>query len=169
MQKSIKDSNRIYRTALDFLVHAEEFIIFISGSFITVAMFIQIILRYVFNSPLFGLEELLLIIVPWFYFFGAAYSVHTESLIKVDILSLIVKNPSIIKLFNIVSLVSSIIATSLFSYYGFKYAAWSAGNHVVSPTFFISLNYGFASLVMGAVLMSLHFFLLLLKEIKHKI
>lgn len=169
MQKSNKDSTKIGRTALGFLVKGEEFIIVAVGAFISVAMFIQILLRYVFHAPLFGLEEISILIVSWFYFIGAAYSVHTESYIKADILPLIVKNPRIIKAFNIVSFVLTIIATLLLFYYGFKYAVWAGRAHVVTPTFLISVNYGFSALVIGSALMSLHFFLLLLREIKRKI
>jgi len=160
---------KVNRTALDFLVKGEEIIIVATGIFISVAMFIQILLRYVFHAPLFGLEEISLLIVGWFYFIGSAYSVHTESYIKADILPLIVKNNRIRKGFNIVSLVLTIIATLLLSFYGFQYALWSGGANVVTPTFLISVNYGFYALVVGGLLMSLHFFLLLLREIKRKI
>ena len=169
MQKSNQDSIKVGRTALDYLVKGEEIIIVAVGTFISVAMFIQILLRYVFHAPLFGLEEISILVVSWFYFIGSAYSVHTESFIKADILPLVVKNPRIIRVFNIISLVLTIIATSLLFFYGLKYAIWSGGSHVVTPTFLISVNYGFSALVVGSILMSLHFFLLLLREIKRKI
>jgi len=169
MQKSSQDSIKVGKTALDFLVKGEEIIIVTVGAFISVAMFIQILLRYIFYAPLFGLEEISILVVSWFYFIGSAYSVHTESYIKADILPLIVKNPRIMRAFNIISLVLTIIATLLLFFYGLKYAIWSSGAHVVTPTFLISVNYGFSALVVGSLLMSLHFFLLLLREIKRKI
>lgn len=169
MQKSNEDSIKVGRIALDFLVKGEETIIVVVGIVISFAMFIQIILRYIFYAPLFGLEEISILIASWFYFIGAAYSVHTESFIKADILSLIVKNTRIRKLFNIVSLVLPTMATLIFSYYGCKYAVWSSRANAITPTFLISTNYGFGALVVGGILMCLHFFLLLLREIKRKI
>jgi len=166
MKKSNEDSIKVGRVALDFLVKAEEIVIVITCIFVTSAMFIQILLRYLFHSPLFGLEEISLMVVSWFYFIGTAYSIHTESYIKVDILPLIVKNIRIRRLFNIFGLGLSMIATLFLSYYGYKYAVWSSRANVISPTFLISQNYGFSALVVGGILMSLHFFLLLLRKIK---
>lgn len=169
MQKSNKDSIKVGKTALDFLVKGEEIIIAATGIFISVAMFIQVLLRYVFCAPLFGLEEISLLIVAWFYFIGAAYSVHTESSIKVDILSLFVKSPRIRKRFNIVSLILATVATLLLFFYGLKYALWSSRAHVVTAHFLISANVGFGALVVAGLLMSLHFTLSVQREIKRKI
>jgi len=155
--------------ALNFIVKLEESVIFATGSFVALAMFIQVLLRYVFHAPLFGLEEISVLVVSWFYFFGAAYSVHCESYIKADILSLVVKNPKIVRFFNILSLILTIVANLLLFYYGLKFAIWSSINNVVTPTFLISKNYSFSALLVGCMLMILHFALILQREIKRKI
>jgi len=169
MQKSNENSVHVKRTALDYLVKGEEIIIVTVGIFLPVAIFIQVLLRYIFHAPLFGLEEICIMVVAWFYFIGSAYSVHTESFIKADILLLIIKNTRTIKVINIVSYILTITGTSLLSFYGCKYAIWAGKANVITSTFFISVNYSFCSLVVGGILMSLHFFLLLLREIKLKI
>lgn len=169
MQINNKDLIKVSRAALDHLVQGEKVIIFAVSIFISIGMFIQVILRYVFFTTVFGLEEILLFTVGWLYFIGGAYSVHTESYIKADILPLIAKNTRIRKPFEIVSLVLSLIAALLFSYYTLKYAIWMGRNHLLSPTFFISMNYSFGALVVGGILTSIHFFLLLLQKMKSKI
>lgn len=169
MKKNNKDSIKAKSTVVDFLAKYEEIIIFTTGVFITLAIFIQVILRYIFNAPLFGLEEISLLIVSWFYFIGAAYSVHNESYIKADILSLIVKSPRIKRRFNISSLILATVANLLLFFYGIKYAIWSARAHVVTPHFLLSANFGFGALVVGGLLMSLHFAFLVQREIKRKI
>ena len=169
MQINNKDLIKFNRTALDYLVQGEKVVIIAVSIFISVGMFIQVVLRYVFFTTIFGLEEILLFTMGWLYFIGGAYSVHTESYIKADILTLIIKNTRTRKPFEIVSLVLSLIAALLFSYYSLKYAVWMGRNHLVSPTFFISMNYSFGALVVGGILMSIHFFLLLLQKIKSKI
>ncbi|HZK12505.1 MAG TPA: TRAP transporter small permease subunit [Atribacterota bacterium] len=169
MKKNNKDSIKAKSTALDFLVKCEEITIFTTGVFITFAIFIQVVLRYVFSASLFGLEEIALLVVSWFYFTGAAYSVYSKSYIKADVLSLIVKNPRIRKLFNVVSLILSTVAALLLFFYGLKYAIWSNRAHVVTPHFLMSANFGFGALVVGSLLMSLHFALLVQEEIKRKI
>ncbi|GAJ05577.1 unnamed protein product, partial [marine sediment metagenome] len=62
--------------SVDAIVRGEEAILIVTGILVTMAICVQILLRYVFHSPLFGIEELTLIVVSWFYFIGASYSVH---------------------------------------------------------------------------------------------
>jgi len=169
MQKSNKDSINFGRICLGYIDKFEEIVIFTTGFFILLVMFIQVLLRYIFLSPLFGLEEIALLIISWFYFFGAAYSVRNESYIQANIISLIVKSHRIRKRFNIASLVFSLTATLLLFFYGLKYAIWSNVNNVVTPHFLINVNYGFCALVVGSLLMSLHFVQLIQREIKRKI
>jgi len=169
MRKNNNNSIKAKRTALDFLVKCEEITIFASGAFIIFTIFIQVVLRYIFSAPLFGLEEIALLVVSWFYFIGAVYSIYKESYIKADILSLIVKSPRIRKRFNITSLILATVATLLLFFYGLKYALWSSRAHVVTPHFLMSSNFGFGALVVGSLLMSLHFALLIHEEIKRKI
>jgi len=168
MKKSGKNFVKVTRTFLNFIVKCEEGIIFATGIFVTLAIFIQVFLRYVVHAPLFGLEEISIIVISWFYFIGASYSVYTESSIKADLLSLIVKKPSIRKRFNIANLVLCIVATLLLFFYGLEYAIWLSRANIVTPTFLISKNFNFSSLLIGAILMSLHFIQLLQREIKCK-
>jgi len=167
--KNQKPVKMMGNSILNFIVKCEESVIFLTGSFIALAMFGQVLLRYIFNSPLFGLEEISILIVSWFYFIGAANSVHNKSYIKADVLPLIVKNPKIIRIFNAISYILSIVATTLLFYYSFKYAVWSYHANVITPTFFIPKNVSFGSLVIGSLLMTLHFILLLYKEIRREI
>ena len=155
--------------ALNFIVKFEESVIFVTGAFVALAMFTQVLLRYVFHAPLFGLEEIAVLVVSWFYFVGAAYSVHNESYIKADILPLVVKNPKIIRFLNILSLILTIVANLILFYHGLKFAIWAGRNNVVTPTFLISKNFSFSSLLLGCILTTLHFVIILQREIKRKI
>lgn len=168
MEKNNINLEGIIGVGINYLVKFEEIIIFFSGIFIALAMFIQIILRYVFSSPLFGLEEISILVVSWFYFLGAAYSIHHGSSIKVDILDLIVKNIKIKKICNIISFILSFIAAGILFYYSLKYAIWSGKSNVVTAHFLISANVGFSAIVVGSVLMCIHFLELIYKEFKQK-
>lgn len=152
----------------DRLVQGEKIIIFISGIFICMAMFLQVLLRYVFSAPLFGIEEVSVLVVSWFYFIGCAYSVYTESDIKVDILFLLVKNKQIRRKCRIFSLCVSFVTAGVFFYFTLRYAIWMGMSHVTTPVFLISQNYGFSAIVVGSALMMFHLFCLILKEFTQK-
>lgn len=169
MKKSNKYLTKNKITVLDIIVKFEEIIIFTIGIFITLAIFLQVILRYIFMAPIIGLEEIALLLVSWFYFIGASYSIYTRSYIKADILSLIVKNPRVIKTFNIICFILSTMASLGLFFYGLKYAIWSYKNNLITPHFLVSANFGFGALVVGAFLMTLHFIQLIKEERNRKI
>ncbi len=150
----------------DFIVSGEKVFIFLSGLFISFAMFVQVLLRYVFSAPLFGIEEISVLVVSWFYFIGSSYCVHDKSDIKVDILFLFVKSPRIRMICHKFSLVVSMITAGILFYYTLHYALWMAEAHVTTPTFMISQNVGFSAIVVGSALMIFHLFNQLLKEFK---
>ncbi|GAH68662.1 unnamed protein product, partial [marine sediment metagenome] len=52
------------------LVHLQAWFLLIAGMFVTVLVFIEVMLRYVFKAPLFGVEELICFIAMWLYFIG---------------------------------------------------------------------------------------------------
>jgi len=150
----------------DYIVRGEKLFIFLSGLFISLAMFVQVLLRYVFSAPLFGVEEISILIVSWFYFIGSAYCVHEQSDIKVDILFLFVKSSRIRNICRKFSLVVSMITAGILFYYTLHYALWMAEADVTTPVFMISQNVGFSAIVVGSALMVFHLFSLLLKEFR---
>ena len=56
--------------------------IIIAGCVVAVLIFIEVMLRYVFGSPLFGVEEMVTLIAMWLYFLGASYGAYERSHIK---------------------------------------------------------------------------------------
>ena len=48
-------------------------LIVIGGATVTLTVVLQVMLRYIFKSPLFGLEEFSRLIAVWVYFFGAIF------------------------------------------------------------------------------------------------
>lgn len=165
LAKNNERLNNKTKNILDNIVKLEKLIIFITGIFIIFTIFIQVIFRYVFSSPLVGLEEIALLVVSWFYFIGAAYSVRSQNYIKADVLNLFIKNVKIKKVLNIFCHIISVIVCLILFIYGFNYAIWSYKNNVVSPHFLISTNFGFSALVIGSLLMIVHFIQLIKEEI----
>lgn len=170
MKKENKDSIEFKKNFLDYyLSKIEEYVLFFAGLFIFISIFIQVLLRYIFHTPLYGLEELCAIIATWFYFIGTAYSTYSRSYVSADILPIFIKNPRIIKGAKIISLSISIVASGILFYYSYIFAQWVYKNNVITPTFLISLNCGFGALVIGSLLMLYHYIKIFLREINTKI
>lgn len=64
----------------------------LSGVIILVAMVMMVLLRYVFKINLFGMDEIILCFVFWFYFFGAVNGSREDSQVRADVTGVLIKN-----------------------------------------------------------------------------
>ncbi len=69
--------------------------IFLSGMIILLAMVATVILRYIFHLNLFGMDEIILCFVFWFYFFGGVNGSREDSQIRADVVTILIKNKKI--------------------------------------------------------------------------
>ncbi len=66
-------------------------ILFLCSVLITITIFMTVIMRYVFKTDLYGVEEIILVIAFWLYFIGGARGSMEDSHIKADILDVIIQ------------------------------------------------------------------------------
>ncbi|MCD8084267.1 MAG: TRAP transporter small permease subunit [Clostridiales bacterium] len=69
--------------------------IFLSGLIILLAMVATVVLRYILHFNLFGMDEIILCFVFWFYFFGGVNGSREDSQIRADVVGVIIKNKKI--------------------------------------------------------------------------
>lgn len=82
------------RTAL-YIQKIYQIFLFISGAAIVLAMLATVLMRYVFRTDLFGMEEVILTVTMWFYFLGAANGSKEDTQIRADIVNVMIKNRNI--------------------------------------------------------------------------
>jgi TRAP-type C4-dicarboxylate transport system permease small subunit len=97
--------------------------LFISGAVIVLAMVATVLMRYVFKTDLFGMEEIILTVVVWFYFFGGVNGSMEDSQISADIISTLVKNKKVKWVFKIIARIVEIIAIVFFIILSFQLLA----------------------------------------------
>ena len=90
--------------------------IFISGLIILLAMVATVLLRYVFKLNLFGMDEIILCFVFWFYFFGGINASREDSQIRADVVNALVKNDRVKWALRLVTRSIEIIATAFLSF-----------------------------------------------------
>ncbi len=133
---------------------------------IAFAIFLQIVLRYVFHAPLFGIEEIVIMTAAWLYFIGVAYTTRTESHVKVEIVYLFSKNRLFLKWNRLSSLFLSIIGSGILFYVALQHSVWAFQAGLVTSTYMISISYTTLSLVVAGALTFLHFTIQLARELK---
>lgn len=88
-----------------------QFLIFLSGLGILLCMMATVLLRYVFKMDLYGVDEIILTIVFWFYFFGGINGSFEDSQVRADVVgTLFKKNKKLQYYLRIVTRIIEIIA-----------------------------------------------------------
>lgn len=155
-----------FSRGLALLVKAEEIVVFAAIMFVSLAIFVQVILRYFTKFSLFGIEELVVIVIAWFLFISAGYTVHHRVYIRVDLLNMLLEKKVVKQSIDLISLVVGIFGCGILSYVGFKYIIWSAQAHLITTAFMISTNFQATALPLGMGLIVLHMAIQLSKLVK---
>ncbi|PKL01653.1 MAG: hypothetical protein CVV55_08465, partial [Synergistetes bacterium HGW-Synergistetes-2] len=65
-----------------FLLKLQKALLVLSSCFVVLIMCVAVLLRYVFKTDLFGIEEIVVIAAFWLYFIGSSYGVYDKSHVK---------------------------------------------------------------------------------------
>lgn len=127
------------------------------GSTLILTVFVEVLIRYVFHVPLFGLEGLSKMIGVWLYFFGAVYGTREESHVKGDVAQLFVESR---RGRTILNLVVSILSASLSIFwipYAYKYTAFIFVSGQRTPGFRWPRVFSVSSVLYGSIFMAVYF------------
>ena len=137
-------------------VHGFLMVFFLVGT--TLLVFVQVVLRYLFNAPLMGIEEFLLFPMAWLYMGGAAYASYHRAHIDCGIIMLYIKRPMT---FKIIKLLRSAVVLGVclwllkWSWWYFQYLIRI---DKYSPLGYIRLVYVESSVFFGILLMTIYSF-----------
>ena len=122
MSSKLLESLHTAEAGIAWIQRAAMIVVGLSLAFLMVT---QIVLRYGLEKPFLGIEETSVLLGLWLYFLGAAYVTREEDHIRGGVASLVIKNPTTLGWVRLVGTVLCIAATCLFTYYAYKYAAFT--------------------------------------------
>lgn len=155
------------KTALLFLwntlLRLQRIVMLLTICITTLAVFIEVIMRYIFKTPLVGIEELAAYVAFWLYFIGGTYGSYERSHISADMSSLVFKNKVSYARSHTVT---SLITTGVCAYavpWAWEYVMWSLEMNEQSIATFMGNTYPVvyfqSSVLVGMVLMAFYFFI----------
>jgi len=139
---------------LDWL---QQIVMAVTSAAIVVLILSQVTLRYVFNKPIMGVEELACLCGFWLYFTGSASGARERTHIKADLWNVIVSDQRTLVIINAVVGFLTVCLSALFVQWAFNYFQWSLKSWERSPSLGIPMIYAQASLLINAVLMLFYF------------
>jgi TRAP-type transport system small permease protein len=120
---------------------------------IPVLVTVQVILRYVLNLPLMGIEELLLFPAIWLYFLGGSMASRARNHIDCGVLVLYIKKEKSLALFRLVRMVLSVFFGSWAAYWAFWFFSYSFNKWKLSDLLYFPMFFAESALFIGIVLM----------------
>ncbi|WP_172327183.1 TRAP transporter small permease [Mangrovicoccus sp. HB161399] len=107
--------------------------LFLFGLALAGLMFAQVLLRYVFQSPFVGIEEIALLFGVWIYFLGMAYVTRQGEHIQGGILTLVIRDARSIQAIRIAVTAISIAAAAVLGWYAIQYSLFEIEKGRMSP------------------------------------
>jgi TRAP-type C4-dicarboxylate transport system permease small subunit len=144
----------------------EEYFLIITLIATVSIIFLQVVMRYVFESSLSWSEELARYIFLWQIWVGASYAVKKSKHIKVDI----IKNFFPAKVQTTMEYISLLLWIGLSIFLTFRSAELTQfifNRGQVSPAMRIPMGYAYASVPVGCALMTFRLFQVLFNNLKH--
>ncbi len=155
--------NTVPRLLWNALLRLQRIVMLATILFTVISICVEVVARYIFHSPIVGLEELAAYVVFWLYFTGGSYGAYERSHISADLSQLFLKNPVSYARAHVVS---SFISTAVCVYaipWGWEYFKWGRDMNELSNATFLGETYPVmyfqAAVPVGIVLMAFYFFM----------
>lgn len=141
---------------LTYFHGANEIIAVVLTISVTLLVFMQVLLRYVFKAPLMGIEELLLFPAIWLYMIGGVLASMRKDHITCGILTLYINKPRSERIFNLAKDVISAAISSWLAYWAFWYFMYSLKVWKVSDLLYVPMFFGESAIFTGLFFMVMY-------------
>lgn len=148
------------------LLNAQGTIAIAASIFITLGVAAASILRYVFKTSLFGLEELILIAAFWMYFMGASYAASRKQHISAEIVSVYCKNRKAREIMILIAEFITLALSLLYTYWGAYFVYWGVTEGGTTPVYRLPIAVSQFAIFLGFVLMTWYFLLDVVRRTK---
>lgn len=140
-------------------------VVVILGLTVALLLAVGVFFRSVLDHPVFGLEEIMLLAVMWFYMLGATLASRERSHLSADFLAAFVKNPTILRAAAVLSSMISLFVSIMVLTWAWDLVSWGYQRGQSTPVFAIKLWVSQASLLVA----SAFFVLYLLRDLAYQI
>lgn len=139
------------------IAKAQEYFTMLLTIVLPVLIVVQVVLRYVFKAPLFGIEELMLFPIIWLYMIGGANASRTRSHIDCGILTLYIHEGTNGRaVFNVIRSLISIVVSLWLTYWAYWYFMYSLKTWKLSPLLRFPMFFAESAVLIGLVLMTIY-------------
>ena len=123
-------------------------------SIVAVMQFYQVLMRYVFELPVMGLDELVVYPTLWLYLLGSVNAAREDTQIKANVLDVFLKSDRSRLVVRVIADLMSVIVSCWLTYWAWDYFLYAKKVWKESPTLYIPTFWAECSLFIGLALMT---------------
>ena len=123
-------------------------------SIVAVMQFYQVLMRYVFELPVMGLDELVVYPTLWLYLLGSVNAAREDTQIKANVLDVFLKTDRSRLVVRVIADLMSVIISCWLTYWAWDYFLYAKRVWKESPTLYIPTFWAECSLFIGLALMT---------------
>ncbi|MBW2682981.1 MAG: TRAP transporter small permease subunit [Deltaproteobacteria bacterium] len=123
-------------------------------SIVAAMQFYQVLMRYVFELPVMGLDELLVYPTLWLYILGSVNASREDTQIKANVLDVFLKTEKSRLIVRVIADFMAVTVSSWLTYWAWDYFKYAKRVWKESPTLYIPTFYAECALFIGLVLMT---------------
>ncbi|WP_136679980.1 TRAP transporter small permease [Neptunomonas sp. XY-337] len=127
--------------------------------------FIQVITRYIFETPIMGLEEVAVIPTLWLYILGAVNASREDTQIRANVLEIFLSTERARRVLLVISESCSLAISIWLTYWAFDYFKYALRVSKETPTLYLPTIIYESALFFGLTLMTLYVAWHLLKHL----
>ncbi len=125
-------------------------------SIVALMEFYQVLMRYVFEIPVMGLEEVLVYPTLWLYFLGSVNASREDTQIKANVLHVFMKTDRTKLIVRVIEDGMSLIVVLWLTYWAWDYFRYALRVWKESPTLYIPTFYAECAFFIGLLLMTVY-------------
>ncbi len=118
--------------------------------------FYQVVMRYIFEVPVMGLDEILVYPTLWLYLLGSVNASREDTQIKANVLDIFLKSDRSKLVVRVVADLLSLVVSCWLTFWAWDYFRYALRVWKESPTLYIPTFYAECALFIGMTLMTFH-------------
>ncbi|HSL40571.1 MAG: TRAP transporter small permease subunit [Desulforhopalus sp.] len=117
--------------------------------------FYQVVMRYVFETSVMGLEEILVYPTLWLYFLGSVNASREDTQIKANVLDVFLSTDRARLVVRTIADTMALVVSCWLTYWAYDYFRYALRVWKESPTLYIPTVYAESAVFIGLVLMTI--------------
>lgn len=158
---------KIGKIIAESLIYFQKFVIILLGIVFLLLMVTSVIGRHFIETPILFVEEVILLMIFWYYILGAAHNAYERSHIGGGIVAAVIKNPRHREYIGLGGMVISTVLSCLFAIWGYDNFLFNVKVDPHSLMLRFPLKYSFLSLFVGFSLLTFYLLVDVVARVRH--